>query len=188
MRHDALTGGFADPSRDAARAFRAALEAMARPGRIAVLTGAAAPAPVSTAAAVLLLTLCDAETPLHLAGGHDTPALRDWIAFHIGAPLVGRGAAMFALGRWPALGPLTDYPQGTAEYPDRSATLIVEVDRLDPAGARLAGPGIADSALLSLPDVAALAARARFPLGVDLFLTCGDRMAALPRTTRVEAA
>lgn len=187
MRDDVLTGGFAEPAIEAARAFRAALEVLARPGRIETAQGAQAPAPVSPAAATLLLTLCDRETPLFLAPGHDTPEVRDWIAFHIGAPIVDRDAAMFALGRWEALGPLSAYAQGTPEYPDRSATLIVELDTLAAAGARLTGPGIEAEARLSLPEVAAFQAnRALFPLGCDFFFTAGNSLAALPRSTIVE--
>ena len=186
---DTLTGGFADPAVEAARAFRAILDAMARPGRIATLTGATAPAPASPALAAVLLTLADTTTPVHLAGGHDTSGLRDWLRFHTGAPLAGRGAAAFAVGTWDALLPLDDYAPGTAEYPDRSATLIVEVPHLAAEGARLSGPGIETAAHLSLPDIAAFRDNAaRFPLGLDFILTCGDRLAALPRTTRVEAA
>ena len=56
-------------------------------------------------------------------------------------------------------------------------------------GAVLTGPGIADAARLSLPDVAAFRAnRALFPLGLDFFFTCGDRLAALPRSTVVAQA
>ena len=140
------------------------------------------------AAAVLLLTLCDRETPLFLGRGHDTPDIRDWVAFHVGAPLVTRAEAQFALGCLPELMPLDAFALGTPEYPDRSATLIVEMDRLEPQGARLTGPGIETVTNLSLPDAAAFGAnRALFPLGRDTFLTCGDRLAAVPRSTRVEA-
>jgi len=189
MRDEVLTGGFHDAPVQAARAFRAALNALARPGRIEAIHGATAPVPVSPAAATLLLTLCDAETPLHLAGAHDTQAVRDWVAFHIGAPLVEAGDAMFALGSWAALDPLERMRIGTPEYPDRSATLIVEIDRLTAEGARLTGPGIETEARLSLPETAAFAAnRALFPLGCDFFFTAGDHLAALPRTTIVEDA
>ena len=69
---------------------------------------------------------------------------------------------------------------------DRAATLVIEVPVLEPAGARLAGPGIRDAARLSLPETAAFRAnRALFPLGFDAFLTCGDRIAGLPRSTIV---
>ena len=190
MNAGTLTGGFADPPVQSALAFRAAMTALARPGRIETVAGAAAPAPVSLAAAVLLLTLCDAETPLFLAGAHDSEDVRGWIAFHCGAPLVAdRAAARFALGSWAALAPLGAFATGTPEYPDRSATLIVETDRLEPEGSRLTGPGIAREARLSLPETAAFRTNhARFPLGVDCFLTCGDRLAGLPRSTRVEDA
>lgn len=187
MRDAVMSGGFADPPVQAAQAFRATLSALARPGRIEALGGAVAPAPVSAAAATLLLTLCDAETPLFLAPGHDSAALRDWVAFHIGAPVVGRSEAMFALGSWAALGPLGRYAIGTPEFPDRSTTLIVELDHLAAEGAHLTGPGIETEARLSLPETAAFRAnRALFPLGLDFFFTAGTRLAALPRSTRVE--
>lgn len=182
----ALEGGFADAPVEAAHAFRAAMSAMARPGRIERLAGARPPAPLSVAAGVLILTLCDPETPVHLAGAHDTPEVRGWIAFHTGAPMVERAQAAFAVGTWEALGPLDGYRIGEAEYPDCSATLIVEMEHLRPEGATLTGPGIRDAARLSLPETEAFRRNARhFPLGLDFFLTAGDRVAALPRTTRV---
>ena len=188
MQADALSGGFAAPPVDAAHAFRAVMRAMARPGTIEEVAGATPPAPLSVATGMVLLTLCDPETPLHLAGEADCGAVRDWITFHTGAPLVGRSEAMFAIGTWEALAPLDAYPVGTPEYPDRSATLIVEIERLEASGARLTGPGIEDTAALSLPEVAAFQGNAQqFPLGLDFILTCGTRLAALPRSTRVEA-
>lgn len=177
-----MTPAFADPPADAARAFRAILEAMARPGTIRTV---AAPAPegLSPAAAAVLLVLADPTTPVWLPEG---PA-RDWLVFHTGAPrATTRGEAAFAVGGWDRLAPLSDWAAGTPDYPDRSATLIVEVPRLDGPGARLTGPGIETEARLPLPDPAAsMANAARYPLGVDLILTCGDRIAALPRSTRI---
>ncbi|CAM5459068.1 hypothetical protein FALB51S_03082 [Frigidibacter albus] len=142
----ALSGGFADTAREAARAFRASLDAMARPGTLHDVTGALPPAPLSPAAGALVLTLADTTTGLHLAPSHDTPALRGWITFHTGAPLVGPEAAVFALGTWDSLQPLDRFPIGRADYPDRSATLIVEMPSLEASGARLTGPGIKDAA------------------------------------------
>lgn len=183
---DALDGGFTDAAPDAARAFRAILTAMARPGQIGRVTGATGPTPMSPAAAGVLLTLCDPTTPLHLAGRFDTPAIRGWVAFHIGAPLVAADEADFALGDWADLVPLGRFRQGVPDYPDRSATLIVELPALSAEGATLTGPGIRDTAALSLPDRAAFRENAaRFPLGVDFLFTAGDRVAALPRTTQV---
>lgn len=181
-----LQGGFADPPRESAHAFRAAIGALARPGTIHHVSSARPPAPLSPAAGALVLTLCDPDTPLYLAPSHDVADLRDWIAFHTGAPLAGHTTCTFAIGTWEALVPLSSYPQGTPEYPDRSATLIVEVPSLHGPGTVLRGPGIRDSVSLPLPDSAALAANAAlFPLGLDMFLTCGADLAALPRSTRI---
>ncbi len=186
MDTQSLTGGFADAPVAAAHAFRAAMEAMARPGTIVTLAGAAPPAPLSVAAGALILTLCDPETPVWLAPSHDVAAVRDWIAFHTGAPLVAPAQAMFAIGDWTGLSPVTRFAIGTPEYPDRSATLIVDMPTLEPVGARLTGPGIRDAAALSLPEVQAFRDNAAlFPLGLDFYFTCGDRAAAVPRTTRV---
>lgn len=184
---DAMGGGFANPSRDAAIAFRAALDVMARPGLIREITGGHPPLPLSPAAGSLLLVLCDPETRVYLSPSCDIDAIRAWLRFHAGAPLVSAGEADFAIGPWAELAP--DLPlmrKGVQDYPDRSVTLIVEMDHLSPKGARLTGPGIKDEAWLNLPDIAAFAANARsFPLGFDTFFTAGDHVAALPRSTRV---
>jgi alpha-D-ribose 1-methylphosphonate 5-triphosphate synthase subunit PhnH len=187
MEQVVMTGGFADPPVQSAWGFRAAMTAMARPGDIVGVSGAQAPAPVSGAAAVLLLVLCDPDTPVWLAPSHDSDALRRWIGFHTGAPVVqARAQAVFALGRWDSLLPLEGFCIGTPEYPDRATTLIVEVDDLRAEGVALRGPGIKDQAWLNLPEVEAFRAnRALFPLGLDFFFTCGSDLAALPRSTVV---
>lgn len=182
-------GALSDPPVEAARIFRAALRAMARPGTIETVTGAAPPAPLSPAAGALVLTLCDPDTAVHLAGAHDASAVADWITFHTGAPLVAPERADFALGTWDAMMPISAYRRGTPAYPDRSATLIVEMDELSATGTRLTGPGIETEARLSLPDAAVLRENARgFPLGLDFFLVAGRRLAALPRSTRIAEA
>ncbi|MCB1396464.1 MAG: phosphonate C-P lyase system protein PhnH [Rhodobacter sp.] len=189
MTPDAMTGGFADAPIQSAKGFRAILEVLSRPGTIVAAPGAQPPAPLSPAAGLAALVLFDGTTPVHLAGRHDCSAVRDWLTFQTGAPLVGAGEAMFAIGDWSALSPVTRFAIGTPEYPDRAATLIVETDRLAAEGALLRGPGIARTARLSLPEIAAFRAnRALFPLGFDTLFTCGDRLAGLPRSTIVEGA
>ncbi|UYV37827.1 phosphonate C-P lyase system protein PhnH [Rhodobacteraceae bacterium D3-12] len=189
MLDSVMDGGFGDAPQDAARAFRAALSVMARPGLIERVSGARAPAPVSPAAAAMLLTLCDAETPLFLAPAHNTEDVRAWIAFHVAAPIVAADQAQFALGGWDDLPALEAFSIGTAEYPDRSATLIVEMAALSQDGATLTGPGIERQARLSLPEIEAFRRnRALFPQGLDFYFTSGEALAALPRTTIVEGA
>ncbi|KEJ87892.1 phosphonate C-P lyase system protein PhnH [Sulfitobacter donghicola] len=185
MQSHILEGGFANAPVEASHAFRAVMTAMARPGEIVELSGAQPPAPLSPAAGAVLLTLCDPDTPVFLAPSHDTDDIRNWIIFHTGAPIATAQDAMFAVGVW-ADHPLEAYSRGTAEYPDRAATLIVETDALANAGATLQGPGIKDQTALSLPETHAFQQNARlFPLGLDFIFTTGNRLAALPRTTRV---
>ncbi len=186
MQAQTLSGGFANPAHEAAHAFRGVMEAMARPGTLHEITGAAPPAPLSPAAGAVLLTLCDTDTPVYLAGAADCAEVRAWLAFHTGAPLAGPSHCMFALGTWEALLPLAAYPVGTSEYPDRSATLIVERPDLTASGATLTGPGIQHTAALSLPETDSFQANhALYPLGLDFLFTSGDRLAALPRSTEV---
>lgn len=189
MRDTALTGGFSDAPIDAAHAFRAALNAMAQPGKIETLTGAVPPSPMSRAAGTLLLTLADAETGIFIAPSHDNQDVRDWITFHTGAPICDAGDAMFAIGDWPALAPLHQFGIGVPEYPDRSATLIVDMPELANAGHVLSGPGIKDTRQFQLPETEAFVNNAMlFPLGLDFYFCAGDRLAALPRTTKVGVA
>ncbi|OIQ31224.1 MAG: phosphonate C-P lyase system protein PhnH [Alphaproteobacteria bacterium MedPE-SWcel] len=185
---DIYAGGFADPAVASAHAFRAALDVMARPGTWRSLTGAQAPTGLSEAAATLLLTLCDPDTGVYLARDIDSAALRGWLTFHTGAPLVPAAEADFAIGGWDALMPLDQFRIGSSEYPDRSATLVVEIPAQSAPNVTLTGPGIKDSARLHLPDIAALQRNAMlYPLGVDLFFTTGAQVAALPRSSQITA-
>ncbi|MEM8581311.1 MAG: phosphonate C-P lyase system protein PhnH [Pseudomonadota bacterium] len=187
MNAIALEGGFKQPAFDSAFAFRAMMEAMARPGEIKSVLGARPPAPLSVAAGVAILTLCDPDTPVYLGGSLDTQTVRYWISFHTGAPLSGPAMCSFAVGTWEDLTPLSQFPIGTPEYPDRSATLIIERKSLKQTGATLQGPGIRDKTRFELPDTNALSKNAAlFPLGLDFYFTAGDRIAGLPRSTRID--
>ena len=182
-----FSGGFRDPAIQSSHAFRAAMTAMARPGEIKPIKGATPPEGLSIAAGCLLLTLCDPETSLYLAPDVDHPALRDWITFHTGAPFVPAQDADFAVGGWAALAPFDRFRIGTSEYPDRSATLIVELPSFDAPNAELSGPGIKIRAEIMLPDIEVLQANAAlFPLGFDTYFTAASDICALPRSSRIE--
>ena len=186
MQGLALEGGFATPAVDAAHAFRVIMDTMARPGTVKTIRGAQPPAPLSVAIGVCILTLCDHETPVYLAKGYNAPSVKEWIAFHTGAPIVNASDCLFAVGSWDSLLPLEQYSLGTTEYPDRSTTVIAELPRLDTNGATLSGPGIKATAALSIPHVAIFQNNHRhYPLGLDFIFSNGDRLAALPRSTEI---
>lgn len=186
MSVSSLEGGFTDAPIESAQAFRKVMNVMAKPGVIEDLAIASPPEPLSVAAGTLLLTLCDAQTPIFLVGEYDTPAVREWITFHCNAPFSDAPSCMFALGDWQDLLPLDQYPIGTSEYPDRSATLVVEMHELKPEGHELSGPGIKTTSQLSLPNLEHFQRNGLFyPLGLDFYFTHDDKIAALPRTTKI---
>lgn len=192
-----LAPGLADPVHDGQACFRAVLDAMAHPGRIVSLPfrlAAPPPAPLDEAAAALALALCDFETPIWLDAAL-LPAA-DYLRFHCGSPLAeGPGGAHFAFsGAAASLPPLASFALGTDEYPDRSTTLILAVPALDAGrGVALSGPGIDGTARLAIEGLGdgfwaeRATLRTLLPRGLDIVLTCGQRLAALPRTTRALA-
>lgn len=191
-----LAPAFDDPALASQAVFRTVMEAMARPGLPRPLAARLAPpAPLSATAAAVALTLLDYETPFwldqRLAAAGEVAA---WLKFHTGAPLTGNPAqSSFAFICDPATMPAFEtFAQGVSEYPDRSTTLVVQVERLDRGDAlTLSGPGIAGTrsfCAAPLPDnfpARLLANRALFPRGVDLILVSAQAVAALPRSLRV---
>ena len=188
--------GLDDPVADSQAIFRAVLDAMARPGRVVELPSPLdVPPPLADAAAAVCLALVDIETTLWLDAAARTTDVVEYVRFHCGASLVEAPEdADFALvsdvSAMPALGA---FRQGSDEEPERSATVIVEVASLDAGhGCQLTGPGIADRVRLhagGLPPALWSQLRdnhALFPRGIDVILVAGTRLAALPRTTRVE--
>lgn len=198
MVANAIRPAFRDSAREQQAVFRKIMDAMAHPGRIVALdAGFEPPAPLSASAAAILLTLADYETPVWLdAPLMATPDAAAFLRFHTGAKLAGApGAASFALIADPAgAPPLSAFAQGLPDYPDRSTTVIYQVQAIEPEGWRFSGSGIEREATLSagpLPqDFAAQLAdnRARFPLGVDVIFAAPGAIAALPRSVRLMEA
>lgn len=189
-------GGFADPVSASQTVFRALMDAMARPGSVHALPVVTAPpAPLTASASALIAMLADADTPVWLDPAlMMTPAVKDWIVFHTGAPVTAHQSdAAFALVAEPQnLAALNGFSLGSQEFPDRSTTIILQVSTLS-EGTPLAleGPGIKDQTSLApapMPQHFAAqwqANRAAFPRGIDLILAGSDCVAAMPRSTRL---
>lgn len=186
--------GFLAPVFDAQRVFRTLLTALAEPGRVMPVAPACAPPlPLDPAAAAIVLALCDGDTPVWLAP--PLASATDFIRFHTGAPITPTlSSARFVVTDHDHCPPLSALDQGTPEYPDRAATLILAVAGLEEGiGWRLSGPAIPDRRRLlplGIDDRFAAERQAnetRFPLGVDIVFTARDRLAGLPRSTRLDA-
>ena len=201
-----LTGvgaGFADPVFESQAAFRCCLAALATPGTVVTLgTGLESMAGLHPAASALLLALLDQDTRLWLSPGLEAGRIAASLKFHTGCSFAATPAeADFALvDGAEELPPLESFSAGSQEYPERSATIVLQVPGLAGSGRRevegawrLSGPGIRDEARLSVPALGDAFLqqweqnRRRFPRGVDLYLSCGERLCGLPRTTRIQA-
>lgn len=199
-----LGAGFADPVHDSQRVFRAVLEALSRPGLVVPLAGVAtAPAPLPGEMAAVLLALADYETPVWLSEAANQTDVAAFLRFHTGARLVADAlAARFAVALAPDCAlPLARFEQGTPEYPDRSATLLLWAGHMsgapstDRAGAapivHLSGPGIETERMFSAEALdaafwqAAIANHELYPLGVDMLLFGAGVVAGLPRSTAI---
>jgi alpha-D-ribose 1-methylphosphonate 5-triphosphate synthase subunit PhnH len=193
-----LPAGFADKVLSAQSTFRSVMDAMARPGsvqRVAAKTGA--PAVMMRGTAAVALTLFDHDTPIWLDSRMaETSDTAKWLKFHTSAPVIADSSiCSFALIGDPGnLVSLDRFAFGSNEYPDRSTTLILQVESLTQGPAfELRGPGIDGVAVLQAAiqprDLfERLAVNATlFPRGIDVVLVHDDAIVALPRTTRLVA-
>lgn len=191
-----LHAGLADPVFDSQRVFRAVLDALARPGRIVDLPGTcAAVGGLAAEPLAILLSLADNTTAVWLPESLRGDTLTRHLAFHAGIALTTEPAkAAFAVIDGAVDAAFIDrFAIGAPDYPDRSTTLILPcADLTDDAGWSLAGPGIETTARLGIePAHPALETAIRrnaalFPLGLDAVFTAPDRIAAIPRSTRLE--
>jgi alpha-D-ribose 1-methylphosphonate 5-triphosphate synthase subunit PhnH len=193
-----LPAGFADKVLSAQSTFRSVMDAMARPGSVQRIAAAAgAPHPMMRGTAAIALTLFDHDTPLWLDPlMSETSDAAKWLKFHTSAPVIADSSiCSFALiGDAGALPDLDRFSFGSNEYPDRSTTLILQVESLTQGPTfELRGPGIDGTTVLQaaiqpsdLFERLAINA-ALFPRGIDVVLVADDAIVAIPRTTRLVA-
>ena len=193
-----LPSGFADKVLSAQTTFRSVMDAMARPGSVHCIASASGTPPgVMRGTAAIALTLFDHDTPLWLDPRmSEAPEVEKWLKFHTSAPIVSDPSiCSFALiGNAAELPALDRFSFGTNEYPDRSTTLILQVESLREGLAfELSVPGIDGTTVLQatiepLDLFARLAINAPlFPRGIDVVLVADDAVVAIPRTTRLVA-
>jgi alpha-D-ribose 1-methylphosphonate 5-triphosphate synthase subunit PhnH len=191
-----LPAGFADKVLSAQSVFRSVMDAMARPGSVQRIQPAVGvPDTMMRGSAAIALTLFDHDTPIWLDSLLSaTPEVAKWLKFHTSAPVVADSSiASFALiGDPENLPSFERFAFGSNEYPDRSTTLILQVESLtDGPVVELRGPGINGTAALRASirpqDLfERLAVNATlFPRGIDVVLVHDDSIVAIPRTTRL---
>lgn len=189
--------GFPDATRNSQAVFRALMDAFARPMRTVRLPlPVRPPASLEPALAAVALTLLDFETSVWLDDALRGAAIVDYLRFETGVKIAEEPhEAAFALIGDPArMPPFTAFHLGHSDYPDRSTTLVIAVPGFDENGWTFTGPGILDRVSLTpqgLPSAFPgwiAENSALFPLGVDCVFAAGDRIAALPRSSRLMEA
>jgi alpha-D-ribose 1-methylphosphonate 5-triphosphate synthase subunit PhnH len=190
-----LEGGFATPVLQSQTVFRAVMDALANPGSVQnLVTPHSINSHLSPGLVSVMLTLADHDTSIWLDESLRSEAVRTFIGFHAGAPIVDEpGRAAFAFATSAANLPRLDqFNLGTQEYPDRSTTIVLAVEALSGGEQMIIrGPGIKSHTHVSpigLPEgfLAQWAAnRELFPRGIDLLLVADGQVMGLPRSTRI---
>lgn len=191
------TDVFKNKSYDSQHCFRQILTVMSEPALIRSLDRSHGFGGMGAGMAQVLQTLCDTSTRIMLSPVFASDSdVTDNVAFHVESPVVGdRDQTDFCVIAQADLagmfGDFAQFPQGNFEYPETGTTFVIEVSSLTSgASATLTGPGIETSRDLFLGDVpdgfmAYLETRVpKFPTGPDFIFTCGNDIAALPRTTQ----
>mgnify|MGYP000131453347 FL=1 len=186
--------GFLNPVLGPQQTFRAIIEAMARPGQLIKIKSKLNNIEMlNMASAAVCLTLLDDETPLWTDLSWNCTAV-NWFQIHCGCSVVTEPCmAHFALITRPADMPLLDdFKIGDEEHPESAATLIIQVEGFnDPNVKILGGSGIKSTTHFAPAGIPKIfwqqwqLQAALFPLGVDIFFTSNDILAALPRTTQI---
>jgi len=191
-----LKPGFADPVFETQSAFRAVLSAMSYPGRVHALeTDLDPPSPLAAATAAIALTLFDFGNEVWLDGVTATGPVPDFLRFHCGSRLVNNPIeARFALITDPSnLPALESFAIGEDSYPDRSATLVIQVPSLTNGPvATWTGPGIETRSEVRIAGLSEAfweqwsLNHDLYPLGVDIVFVSEDSVVGLPRGVKVE--
>jgi len=196
--------GFSNPTLCGQAVFRQALEALSLPGQPQALDlslskpAIQVPQHAHGAAAALLLALLDQDCKVWLSEGFASSHAGPWLRFHTGCLVVtAPGQADFV---WVAdakeLPALEHLAQGNAQYPELSATCVVQVMDVETAPTAkawtLSGPGVNGTRPLTLKGLsegfvsARRASQVHAPCGLDFFFTHNDTLIGLPRSTQVK--
>jgi alpha-D-ribose 1-methylphosphonate 5-triphosphate synthase subunit PhnH len=184
---------------DAQRHFRVLLDAMARPGEIAVLDGVDInpPGSLHPAGALIGLALFDRDVEFHVDGSRREA--EEYLALNTAARPGDAAQADFLFLEGNRPGPALEAARvGDPRYPEEGATAIIQVEKISslslPGGWKMAlsGPGVDGETTVFIAglDPAVLEElaekNAEFPTGVDAMLTAPDgTLLCLPRTTRI---
>lgn len=187
--------GFTNPVLDSQAVYSTIMSAMSEPAKMFALKKYCdGPTSLFPTTAGIALTLFDNDTYiLHASAQQDA---QEWIRFHCGAPITqDENHADYAI-----VSQQTDSINflslsiGTPEFPERSTTVIFEVESFGSGRSFEArGPGIAGTTTFSVKGIhekwqeIVTNNEGLFPQGLDCILVSSESILCLPRTTRLRS-
>lgn len=183
--------GFDDSAYGSCQAFRAIFEAMEHPGKLVTIREYPdAPGVFHSATAAACLILLDDQTPVWTDSDGQSPAI-SWLLLGFGSSVVTEPSmAHFAIITKPAaMPPLENFRIGRYEYCEKATTIVVQVDDIllmdvDNRYFTITGNRNIQLALKGVRKNFRhqwLQLFSRYPLGIDIFITCDDILIALPK-------
>lgn len=195
---------FDQPVNQSQLTFRALLKCMAEPGSVIDLSELALPVnaePNETTEHSQLYattwciaqTLFDPDSSVFLAAPFDVESLRTTLRFQTDTHITSdTEQADFVIAQLEELKHLEQFKVGTAETPDQSTTLILQVEDFASANPmQLQGPGIKASARLPIKGLTSemqqnlVQNHLLYPCGIDVIFCSPTQIAALPRSTQI---
>jgi len=190
--------GFSEPVHEAQRTFKGLLDALSHPGQLYSPTVKIIPPEgLTPICASACLTLLDLETIVWLQPTLPN-TVKNWLGFHTGCqfsewPQDATFAIIGDMSSQSSLPDLKDFNQGSAEDPEHSTTMLIQVqDFTSGIAQRLNGPGILESIEIA-PNFPKTfwdqwtRNHHTYPQGVDCFLLSHNTVMGLPRTAKVLA-
>ena len=197
-----IPAGFGNEHQSSQQIFRSALKALSYPGRLVdVHHDACTPEGTNTVIAGMLLALLDSETSLWCSNSNHMYLATEWLKFHTDCVVFETpGQADFLwIDHIQDLPNLENLKRGTDQYPDRSATCIINVPNLSEKSSsfyQLRGPGIESQKNFTLNGWLEKDHHIflefwnkntkYFPCGVDVYMSDGFHLLGLPRTTQLK--
>jgi alpha-D-ribose 1-methylphosphonate 5-triphosphate synthase subunit PhnH len=150
------------------------------------------------AAAALLLAILDQDCKVWLSDGFASSHAGAWLRFHTGCTLVTHSieADFVWVANPNEIPAFENLAQGNAQYPELSATCVVQVMGFETTPTAdawtLSGPGVNGSRQLKLVGLPQNFVSGRSnsqvhaPCGIDFFFTHNNSLIGLPRSTQVK--
>ena len=184
--------GFKNKTFESQEAFHLILQATANPGKkVKFMNHNYSQEDLHISSVNIIFTLLDLDTNVFIQSAQEN-TISNFIKLHTGSPITkNKVESDFAVVTDGDLD-FDSFNEGLDQYPDKATTLIIQIQSMSQGeDFVLSGPGIKNSNRITLSGIPhnfkekVNANSSKFPLGVDIFLTCKNELISLPRTIKI---